>query len=77
MSESLEREIAALPKMNIAQLRAKWQSSLKQAPPSHVRKPLLVPLLAYKLQEQACGGLKPETRRQLEKIAARSARSQH
>src|SRR5450631_2417482 len=56
--------------MNIAQLQAKWRSSLKQAPPLHVRKQLLVPLLAYKLQEQAYGGLKPEIRRHLEKLAA-------
>lgn len=70
MSESLEREIAALPKMNIAQLRAKWRSSLKQAPPLHVRKQLFVPILAYKLQEHASGGLKPEIRRRLEKLAA-------
>ena len=70
MSETLEREIAALPKMNIAQLQAKWRVSFKHAPPLHVRKQLLVPLLAYKLQEQAYGGLKPEIRRYLEKLAA-------
>jgi hypothetical protein len=29
-----------------------------------------VPLLAYKLQERAYGGLKPEIRRHLEKLAA-------
>jgi Protein of unknown function (DUF2924) len=74
VSETLEREIAALPKMNIAQLRAKWRSSLKQAPPLHVRKQLFVPILAYKLQEQAYGGMKPEIRRQLEKIAVRYRR---
>ncbi len=71
MSEALEREIAALPEMNIAQLRAKWRQRLKEAPPSHVRKQLFVPILAYKLQEQAYGGLRPEIRRQLEKIAGR------
>lgn len=70
MSETLEREIAALPKMNITELRAKWRRDLKQAPPPHVRKQLLVPLLAYKLQEQAYGGLKPEIRRHLERLAA-------
>jgi hypothetical protein len=71
VSEMLEREIAALPAMNIAQLRVMWQQRLKEAPPSHVRKQLLVPILAYKLQEQAYGGLRPEIRRQLEKIAGR------
>jgi hypothetical protein len=70
VSESLELEIAALPKMNIGELRAKWRQSLKEAPPAHVRKQLLVPLLAYKLQERVYGGLKPDIRRQLEKLAA-------
>ncbi len=69
MSETLESEIAALPKMNLAQLQAKWRRGLKQAPPSHIRKQLLVPLLAYKLQEQAYGGLKPEIRRRLRELA--------
>ena len=71
MSDTLEREIAALPEMNIAQLRSKWRQRLKEAPPLHVRKQLFVPILAYKLQEQAYGCLKPEVRRQLEKIAGR------
>ena len=49
MSEMLEREIAALPEMSIAQLRVKWRQRLKEAPPLHVRKQLFVPILAYKL----------------------------
>lgn len=74
MSDTLEREIATLPEMNIAQLRAKWRQNLKEPPPLHVRKQLFVPILAYELQEKAYGGLKPEIRRQLEKIAARYRR---
>ena len=70
MSETLEVEIAALPRMNIEQLRAKWRSALKQAPPLHIRKQLLVPLLAYKLQEQVYGGLKPKIKRRLRDLAA-------
>jgi hypothetical protein len=66
----LEVEIAALPKMNNAQLRAKWRRDLKQAPPTHIRGKLLVRLLAYKLQEQAYGGLKPEIKRRLRELAA-------
>ena len=70
MSETLELEIAALPTLNLAQLQAKWRRALKEAPPPHLRKPLLVPLLAYKLQEQAYGGLKPEVKRRLRELAA-------
>ena len=70
MSDTLEVEIAALPKMNLTQLQAKWRRALKKAPPPHIRKPLLVPLLAYKLQEQAYGGLKPDVKRRLRELAA-------
>jgi hypothetical protein len=70
VSEKLEGEIAVLPKMNIAQLQAKWRRDLKEDPPPHIRKQLLVPLLAYKLQEQAYGGLKPEVKRRLRDLAA-------
>lgn len=69
MSASLEDEIAALPKMSRAQLQAKWRSALKQVPPSHLGKPLLAPLLAYKLQEQAFGGLTPPVKRRLRELA--------
>jgi hypothetical protein len=70
VSESLEAEIAALRRMNGAQLRAMWRIALKQEPPPQLRKPLLVPLLAYKLQEQAYGGQKPEVKRRLRELAA-------
>jgi len=75
VSEALEREIAALPKMNIDQLQAKWRQRLKEPVPMHVRKQLFVPILAYKLQEQAYGGLRSEVRRRLEKIADAYRRS--
>lgn len=70
MSEALEREIEELPSLKIAQLHAKWRQKLKEPPPLHVRKQLFVPILAYKLQEQVYGGLKPDIRRKLEKFAA-------
>ena len=68
MSDALEAEITGLPKLKLAQLQARWRRALKQAPPPHVPKPLLVPLLAYKLQEQAYGGLKPDVKRRLREL---------
>jgi hypothetical protein len=59
VSDSVADEIAKLPTLTREQLRAKWRTALKQPAPPHLRKQLLVPLLAYKLQEQAYGGLKP------------------
>jgi hypothetical protein len=69
VSVTLEEEIAGLPALSKAELQAKWREKLKQAPPLHLNKPILVPLLAYKLQEQAFGGLKPAYKRRLRQLA--------
>lgn len=69
MPDTLADEIAQLPRLNRAQLRTKWRDVLKKEPPSHLRKQLLVPLLAYKIQEQAYGGLRPEVKRRLRELA--------
>ena len=69
MSIALEDEIASLPALSKAELLTKWRERLKQAPPSHLNKPILVPLLAYRLQEQAFGGLKPAYKRRLRELA--------
>jgi Protein of unknown function (DUF2924) len=65
----LEEEVASLPVLSKAELLKKWRERLKQAPPSHLNKPILVPLLAYRLQEQAYGGLKPAYKRRLRESA--------
>lgn len=73
MSDTLADEIAKLPTLPREQLRAKWRAALKQPAPPHLRKQLLVPMLAYKLQEQAYGGLKPQVKQRLRELAARFA----
>jgi Protein of unknown function (DUF2924) len=69
VSIALEDEIATLPALSKAELLTRWHERLKQAPPSHLNKPILVPLLAYRLQEQAYGGLKPAYKRRLQQLA--------
>jgi hypothetical protein len=73
VSDTLADEIATLPNLSRAQLRMKWRSALKQPTPLHLRKQLLVPLLAYKMQEQTYGGLKPHVKRRLRELASRFA----
>jgi hypothetical protein len=53
VSIALEDEIASLPALSKAELLTRWRERLKQAPPFHLNKPILVPLLAYRLQEVA------------------------
>ena len=69
VSIDLEEEIANLPALSKAELLTKWRERLKQPPPSHLNKPILVPLLAYRLQEQAFGRLKPTYKRRLRELA--------
>jgi hypothetical protein len=73
VSDSVADEIAKLPTLTRQQLRAKWRVALKQPAPPHLRKQLLIPMLAYKLQEQAYGGLKPQVKRRLRELAVRFA----
>jgi DUF2924 family protein len=69
VSIALEEEIASLPALSKAELLKKWRERLKEPPPAHLNKPILVPLLAYRLQEQAFGGLKPAYKRRLRQLA--------
>ena len=75
MSITLEEEIASLPALSKAELQAKWREKLKQPAPPHLNKPILVPLLAYRLQEQTFGGLKPAYKRRLRELAERFERN--
>jgi hypothetical protein len=62
-------EIARLPTLSRRQLLDLWVKQYGRAAPSGVRKSLLVPFLAYRLQEKAYGGLKLSTRAELRRIA--------
>jgi hypothetical protein len=64
-----EEALSRLPTLEIAELRQQWRSLYKtQAPPNFSRE-LLVRAVAYRMQELARGGLRPEPRRQLLRIA--------
>ena len=58
-----------LRKKTKAELLALWAESFNEAPPRQLRRPLLVRLLAYKIQEKAYGGLTRETRERLRALA--------
>jgi Protein of unknown function (DUF2924) len=69
MSDRLALKIKELSELDRAPLLNQWRAELKETAPSHLRRQLLLPLLLYKLQEKACGGLKPEVRQRLRKLA--------
>jgi hypothetical protein len=71
--DALSAEIAGLSKARIADLRARWKSLYGKAPLGRLGRAFLVRAIAYRLQERACGGLKPATRRLLARVAEETA----
>jgi hypothetical protein len=70
VQETLSAQIEALPTLDKAQLLAIWAEHFSTDPPSKLRKELMVPVLAYRLQEKEFGGLSHAARRRLREVAA-------
>ncbi len=64
---SVIARIAALKRMPTAELKAQWQQLFDQPAPAYNRR-FIESRLAYRLQELAFGGLKPETVARLEAL---------
>jgi hypothetical protein len=69
MNEALETRIAALPTLNKAQLLPIWEEVFSSPPPPTLRKQIMVPILAYRMQEKEYGGLSHSARQRLKTIA--------
>jgi hypothetical protein len=66
---ALAVELAGLPALDRKELIEKWRTLYGTEPPGGSHNKLLTYAIAHRLQEQALGGLKPTTRRFLEKAA--------
>jgi len=66
----LSERLKSLPEMDKPALCQLWSELFKEPVPVGVRRELVVRILAYRLQEQAFGGLSPASRRRLRQIAA-------
>jgi hypothetical protein len=64
----LAAELALLPRASTAELKQRWQALYATDPPPRSGRGLLLRAVAYRLQERALGGLKPSTRRLLERL---------
>ncbi|HWH60446.1 MAG TPA: DUF2924 domain-containing protein [Terriglobales bacterium] len=69
MADSLAQKIATLPGLSKAQLLPLWAENFTTPPPPKLRKQLMVPILAYRMQEREFGGLSHSARRRLQEIA--------
>lgn len=67
---SIEEQLAALPKMPREDLIALWERIFDSPANRALRRELLVPILAYRIQELAFGGLKASTGKRLMEIAS-------
>lgn len=63
-------DLAALSGLDREDLIARWQALYGAPPPRKISRQLLLQAVAYRLQEQASGGLKPATRRYLGQVAS-------
>jgi Protein of unknown function (DUF2924) len=65
--DPIPARLAALKTTSTAGLKAQWRQLFDQEPPAFNRR-YLESRLAYRIQELAYGGLKPETVRRLERL---------
>ena len=71
--EALAAEIAGLSKLGMEDLCERWKALFGKAPSWAIGRSVLTRAIAYRLQERACGGLKPSTSRLLVRVAEESA----
>lgn len=70
MTDSVLARLAALKTTPTAELRKQWEALFETPPPRYNRR-FLENRLAYRMQELAYGGLKPETLKTLATLAVR------
>ncbi len=68
MTDTVLAQLAALKTAPIGVLKQKWRDLYESEPPPYNRR-FLEHRLAYRIQELAYGGLKPETLRRLRELA--------
>jgi hypothetical protein len=67
--ERIEAELELLPKLSAKQLDERWRELFGTPRPPRLYGPLLIGVLAYRLQEKAFGGIKPAMRRLMRQVA--------
>ena len=76
MTDPIPARLAALKTMALPELKAEWRTLFGTEPPGYNRR-YLESRLAYRIQELAYGGLKPETRQAARGAGRAVRRPQH
>ena len=66
--QELSAEVALLESFDVDQLRARWKILYETEAPLRFSRDLLMRAAACRMQERVLGGLKPATRRLLERV---------
>jgi hypothetical protein len=67
--EAVARLLARLQVMDHKELQHRWRELFGREPSSGMRRNHMIPILAYRVQEKAFGGLKESTVRMLRELA--------
>jgi hypothetical protein len=68
-NDASREALSRLPKLDIHDLREEWRRLYNANASPHLSRELLIRAVAYRMQEVAVGGLRPEQQRQLRQIA--------
>ena len=72
----LAGELASLPGLDREDLAQRWRSLYGTELPTKISRPVLIQAIAYRMQEQALGGLRPLARRALARAVEEIASGQ-
>jgi Protein of unknown function (DUF2924) len=67
--EAIEAEIDRVRSLGLDELRCLWRTTLRSSPPPALTKDLMARFICWHIQEQALGGLDPDTAKLLDGLA--------
>ena len=67
--EAIEAEIDRVRSLGLDELRTLWRTTLRTSPPPALTKDLVARFICWHIQEQALGGLDPDTAKLLDSLA--------
>jgi len=70
MGAKVSARVTQLHSLSRRQLLELWQKHYEKPAPLGIRRELMIPCLAYRIQEICYGGLKPSSRAELRRLAA-------
>jgi hypothetical protein len=76
MPTGTSNKFQELPRLTKPELLSLWHELFAQPAHPKLRRDLMIPILAYGIQEQVYGGLNPMTRKRLQQLAAEQQKEQ-